>query len=137
MELINSQTSACPHVVSLQLSIDAGTLDWLTSTYLWGDAAHYGYSDDGRRRYQSGRVYTPVVKLEELIVETHARRVRHCSERGIQLFRLGRDGERGHLDRGVQGDSTDLLREKVSPSLGEAQECAFLEATARSSGNAS
>ena len=75
-EFLNSKTSACPHVVSLRPSIDEGTLDWLTSTYLWGDAAHYGYSDDGRRRYQSGRVYTAAEKLE-LIEETHARRVRH------------------------------------------------------------
>ena len=104
-EFFNSQTSACPHAVSLQPEIDEGTL--------WGDAAHYGYSDDGRRRYQSGRVYTAAEKLEELIVETHARRVRHCSERGIQLLRLGRDGARGHLDRGVQDDSTDLLQEKA------------------------
>ena len=43
-----------------------------------GDPAHYGYSDDGRRRYQSGQLYTAVEKSEELIVETHARRVRHC-----------------------------------------------------------
>ena len=71
-ELFNSQTSACPHVVSLQRSIDEGTL--------WGDAAHYGYSDEGRRRYQSGRVYTAAEKLEELIEETHARRVRHCRD---------------------------------------------------------
>ena len=28
-ECFNAQTSACPHVVSLQLSIAAGTLDWL------------------------------------------------------------------------------------------------------------
>ena len=37
--------------------------------------------------------------------------------------------------RDVQADSTDLLREKVSPSLGQARECVLLEATARSSGN--
>ena len=79
-EFFNSQASACPHIVSLQHSIDEGTLDWLTSTYLWGDAAHYGYSDDGRRRYQSGRVCTAAEKLEELIEETHARRVRHCRD---------------------------------------------------------
>ena len=64
----------------MQHSIDEGTLDWLTSTYLWGDAAHYGYSDDGRKRYQSGRVYAAAEKLEELIEETHARRVRHCCD---------------------------------------------------------
>ena len=30
-----------------------------------------------------------------------------------KLLRLGREGVRGHLDRGVQADSTDLLREKA------------------------
>ena len=60
--------------------MDEGTLDWLTSTYLWDRVAQYEYSDDGRRRYQSGRVYTAADKLEELIVETHARRVRHCCD---------------------------------------------------------
>ena len=40
-ELFNSQTSACPHVVSLQPEIDEGTLDWLTSTYLWDRVAQY------------------------------------------------------------------------------------------------
>ena len=30
-----------------------------------------------------------------------------------KLFRLGREGVRGHFDRGVQADSTDLLREKA------------------------
>ena len=79
-EFFNSQTSACPHLVSLQPSIDEGTLDWLTNTYLWGDAAHHGYSDDGRKRYQSGRVYTAAQKLEELIVESHARRMRYCRD---------------------------------------------------------
>ena len=81
--------------------------------------------------------------------------VRGHLDRGVQLLRLGREGVRGHLDRGVQlirlvrervrgqldcgvqADSTDLLREKVSPSLGQAQECVLLQATARSSGNAS
>ena len=28
-EFFNAHTSACPHVVSLQHSIDEGTLDWL------------------------------------------------------------------------------------------------------------
>ena len=105
-ELFNSQTSACPHVVSLQRSIDEGTL--------WGDAAHYGYSDDGRKRYQSGRVYTAAKKLEELIVETHARRVRLC--KATRPTSCGR---------------------RRSPSQGQAQECVLLEATAWSSGNAS
>ena len=63
--------------------------------------------------------------------------VRGHLDRGVQLLRLGRERVRGQLDCGVQADSTDLLREKVSPSLGQAQECALLEATARSSGNAS
>ena len=34
-------------------------------------------------------------------------------DRGVQLLRLGREGVRGPLDRGVQADSTDLLREKA------------------------
>ena len=42
--------------------------------------AQYGYSDDGRRRLQSGRVYTAAEKLEELIEETHARRVNYCCD---------------------------------------------------------
>ena len=79
-EFFNAQTSACPHVVPLQPDIDEGTLVWLTSTYLWDRVAQYGYSDDGRKRYQSDRMYTATEKLEELIVETHARRVRHCRD---------------------------------------------------------
>ena len=30
-----------------------------------------------------------------------------------KLLRLGCEGVRGHFDRGVQADSTDLLREKA------------------------
>ena len=33
-------------------------------------------------------------------------------------FRLGREGLRGHFNRGVQADSTDLLREKALAQLG-------------------
>ena len=72
--------SACPHVVSLRSSIDEATLDWLTATFLWGHVAQYGSSDDGRTRYQSDRVYTAAEKLEDLIVETKARRARHCND---------------------------------------------------------
>ena len=79
-EFFNAQTSACPHVVSLQPEIDEGTLVWLTSTYLWDRVAQYGYFDDGRRWCQSDRVYTAAEKFEELIMETHARRVRHCRD---------------------------------------------------------
>ena len=35
-----------------------------------------------------------------------------------KLLRLGREGVRGHFDRGVQADSTDLLREKALAQLG-------------------
>ena len=58
-------------------------------------------------------------------------------DRGVQLLRLGRERVRWHFDCGVQADSAELLREKVSPSVSQAQECGLLEATARSSGNAS
>ena len=64
----------------MQHSIDNDTLDWLTDTYLWGDLAQYGCSHDGRRRYLSDRVHTAAEKLEELIVETQARRERHCRD---------------------------------------------------------
>ncbi len=72
--------SACPHIVSMQHSIDNETLDWLTDTYLWGDTAQYGSCNDGRTRYQSHRVYTAAEKLEDLIVETQARREKHCRD---------------------------------------------------------
>ena len=49
--------------------------------------AQYGYSDDGRRRYQSDRVYTSAEKFEELIMETHARRVRHCRDRARDIVK--------------------------------------------------
>ena len=73
----NSTTGKCPHVVSVMDTIDDEVLDWLTNTYLWDKVAHYGRSADGYTRKQDSK-YTAAQKLENLISETHARRVIHC-----------------------------------------------------------
>ena len=78
LTLPNCTSSTCPHVASVLHSLDAEALDWLTTTYLWGDVARYGSSSDGYTRQQQDKVCTAAEKLEQLISETHARRVAHC-----------------------------------------------------------
>ena len=78
LEERNSTTAECPYVASVIDSLDTDTLDWLTQTYLWGEVAEYGPSNDGYTRQQNSS-YTAAEKLEQLISETHEQRVIHCN----------------------------------------------------------
>ena len=86
MTLPNSTSSTCPHVASVLDSLDVEILEWLTRTYLWGDVARYGRSSDGYTRHQSDRVWTAAQKLEQVISETHARRVAYCDNPAEEIL---------------------------------------------------
>ena len=78
LEERKSSTGECPYVATVLDSLDPDTLDWLTQTYLWGELPKYGPSSDGYTRRQDSS-YTAAEKLEQLIAETHERRVIHCN----------------------------------------------------------
>ena len=86
MTLPNCTSSTCPHVASVLDSLDAKTLDWLTKTYLWGEVPEYGRSSDGYTRHQQDKVCTAAEKLEQLISETHARRVAYCDNPAEEIL---------------------------------------------------